>query len=255
VSWHDGQEVPPLTLRGRIAVIIAAVLLLVAAGTEEASAATLEYGAATRTTNLTVSSTSAASPDDVIEVGPITVDGGPIVVEFFTMLMEPSGGAVRLSLWRDSTDLGFYWQQSSATAVAASWRLTPAAGTYTFKVRAYRSSATSALLYGGPGGGGSLAPMQMRVVRANPTLGAGAHDHDDRYYTKPEVDELVEGVALQGCGGLGNPCVVSGSMGLMAGDAERLDLIWVGIWLTAGMLVGLWFAVKGWASLRQWFHA
>jgi hypothetical protein len=48
---------------------------------------------------------------------------------------------------------------------------------------------------------------------------------------------------------------VSGVVALGADDADRLDLIWVGIWLLAGLTIGTWFASKVWGEFRQWFHA
>jgi hypothetical protein len=42
---------------------------------------------------------------------------------------------------------------------------------------------------------------------------------------------------------------------LSADDRDRLDLIWVGIWMLAGLTLGTWFATKVWGEFRQWFHA
>jgi hypothetical protein len=53
----------------------------------------------------------------------------------------------------------------------------------------------------------------------------------------------------------GGTTEVAGIVSLSADDADRLDLIWVGIWMLAGLTLGTWFATRVWGEFRQWFHA
>jgi hypothetical protein len=35
---------------------------------------------------------------------------------------------------------------------------------------------------------------------------------------------------------------------------QRLDLLWVGVWMVAGLIFGLAVARVFWGEIRQWFH-
>lgn len=37
-----------------------------------------------------------------------------------------------------------------------------------------------------------------------------------------------------------------------SGLIERLDLVWIGVWFSGGVLLGVTFAQKIWAEVRKW---
>jgi hypothetical protein len=45
---------------------------------------------------------------------------------------------------------------------------------------------------------------------------------------------------------------VAGTVALAEGDAQRLDLIWWGIWLAAGLSIGFWVGGRAWRHYKGW---
>lgn len=119
-----------------------------------------------RTTNLSVSATTAAGANDFIVGNAITLDGVTrIRIEFYVTIAEASQ-FIQCSLWDGSTDLGIISDASSGGIDVPHFcvrYLTPAAGTHTFKIKAFRGTGT-ATLYASPGGvGNDYVPAFLRV--------------------------------------------------------------------------------------------
>lgn len=122
------------------------------------------------TSNVSVTSTTQASPNDVVSLGARIYDGATIiVVEFFAFGCQSpttAGNILVVDLWDDSTDLGRWVQmQTPASAVAGCplfgrWRLTPSAGSHTYKARAWRNGTVNATILA------DQAPSFIRVIRA-----------------------------------------------------------------------------------------
>lgn len=128
------------------------------------------------TAPVSVTATTAAGAQSVINPGNLTYDGGPVLVEFWCQnLQTPNTGAgasTLLNLWDANTDLGFLAQIISPSAGAngisllARRRLTPTAGAHNFNVRAWVSPSGTGTVSAGPGGPGAVAPASLRIVRA-----------------------------------------------------------------------------------------
>lgn len=128
-----------------------------------------------QTTDVTVSATTEASPTTVIDNSTaITLDGNTtVLVEFYAAGVDNPGNAggntVTLSLWDGTSTnlgrLGEIYHDSTLyrrLPVLIRRRFTPAAGTYTYKVRGYRSNANGTVK-AGSGGSGGYMPAYLRV--------------------------------------------------------------------------------------------
>ncbi len=122
---------------------------------------------------VTVSSAAEATPDDVVSCGALEFDGNTLNrIEFFSPRVDTAAAAssfVVLNLWDGSTDLGrialvgngaVTAESVSAPVYVASF-LTPARGTHTYKVRAWRITGNGAVYGGAPN-----LPGYIRVSRA-----------------------------------------------------------------------------------------
>jgi hypothetical protein len=100
------------------------------------------------TTDVTVSGTEGA-PTDVVSSGELILDGRPVWVEFnaYGLLTSATAAdAVVINLWDGATDLG-RWALAVTPAAAAMAvpvharrRITPAVGSHTYKVRAWKAT-------------------------------------------------------------------------------------------------------------------
>lgn len=129
----------------------------------------LAYGEVT--SQVTITSTSAASPTVLVPSITAVCDGSPVLVEFFTpYLNTQSGSNTRIALAVDGAyrTLGI----SSPNAFVPSsykYRFTPSAGSHTFAVGGY-ADLSGNYAGGGTGGTGAYTPMFLRVskvVQAN----------------------------------------------------------------------------------------
>jgi hypothetical protein len=124
-----------------------------------------EFDYVERTTNLSVSATTAAGADTFIDGNSITFDGSTIVLVEFSAPLADSSVFLSVSLWDGTTDLGVIVQSNGVTAgLRGARRLTPSAGAHTFHIKAWRG-ATSATVQAAAGGAGTRVPAFYRVTR------------------------------------------------------------------------------------------
>lgn len=137
----------------------------------EAIESGLQLAYAQITSNVTISSTSAASPTTIITLPAVTLDGSTAVrVEVNSAVnLQTGAGYMVISLYDGSTNLGIlmYWPGTAGTAISLyrTAPLTPAAGSHTYSIRAYVNAGTG-IFTAGPGGSGNDFPAWARVTRA-----------------------------------------------------------------------------------------
>ena len=127
------------------------------------------------TSNVSVTATSAASPNDVVSSGAVTYEAKPIRITFQTtgvQLGSTANAELLIHLWDGSTDLGRLalikgvdGTETVVVPVQASRKLTPSAGSHTYKVTAYRTGSDGTI-YGGAGGAGTTMPGFLRIEAA-----------------------------------------------------------------------------------------
>jgi len=96
---------------------------------------------------------------------------------------------------------------------------------------------------------GPLAPVGPPMGRWN--LDSGSHPTgttgDEHYFTDVTVDYDSDPPP--------DPDPTTAAvMQLSEADRQRLDLIWIGVFLFAGLTFGFAFARSAWGEVRQWFH-
>lgn len=132
-----------------------------------------EIGYVERTTNVTISATSEATPTDCgLSLGAITYDGTKVLLEFFCADMTlPTGaiillfdGSTMLCRWGDMRPSSGSSSESPAHLVM---RFTPSAGSHTYNIQAIRAGGSNATLSAGTGSGGSgtYAPAFLRATK------------------------------------------------------------------------------------------
>ena len=117
-----------------------------------ASGGLVELGYSQITSNVSVASASTGTGATTV-IAPVTVvcDGGPVLVEFFAANAAPSttsGDFLAVSLMQDGAEAIRYWTYKNNNSGGAtddhlylSRRLTPSAGSHTFGVNAFVTSA------------------------------------------------------------------------------------------------------------------
>jgi hypothetical protein len=114
------------------------------------------------TSNVSVTATSSASPNDVVSSGAITYANVPHLIEFYSpQAAAQTAQSLAIMLWDDTTDLGIIGAVGSAatnvaTSVFLARRLTPTAASHTYRIRAYGTSGTHVI---SAGVGGTAVPM------------------------------------------------------------------------------------------------
>lgn len=113
----------------------------------------------------------------VIEGTSRTYDGSPIIVEFYSPIVQAPGGiqlGSYITLLDAGTDLGVIGEVYNnvatyglAVTVCARRRITPTAGTHNYRIGGWVNGGTGTV-YAGPGGGGptTFPPAYIRVTRA-----------------------------------------------------------------------------------------
>ncbi len=126
----------------------------------------LELDYVQRTTSLSVSATTAAGADTVIDGNAISFDGSTIVlIEFFAPLVD-STQFIDFDLWDGSTDLGVIAQLNAVIGPAyGAMRITPSNASHTFHIKVWRGTG-SANVDSGAGGAGTRVPAFYRVTVA-----------------------------------------------------------------------------------------
>ena len=125
------------------------------------------------TASVSITATSAATAQAVINPGNVSYDGSVVLVEFFAVsVVTPTvaGATILLNLWETNTDLGILAQiatpaaSAASTVVRAARRLTPAAGNRNYNIRGWISPSGSGQVAAGNGGAAQL-PAFLRVTR------------------------------------------------------------------------------------------
>jgi hypothetical protein len=127
------------------------------------------------TAAVAVTATTLPSAQLILASNAIDCDGSPIEVEFFAPYIAPAlalGAYMHLTLWQDSTDIGiltlYEAQQGSVYAyapVCVKRRLTPAAGSHTFSIRAVAAGGTPASVGAGVGTAGNYVAAYLKVSK------------------------------------------------------------------------------------------
>lgn len=139
----------------------------------------LDYVEATST--LVVTGTTPGTSDLFILGNPVAYDGATrVLVEVWCPYLDVARAAAQkavvLSLFEGATELGWVVNLESPTSVGAGKLsetvsgqryMTPAAGTHTYSIRAFKNDAATVADVGArPGGAGDYMPAFMRVTRA-----------------------------------------------------------------------------------------
>ena len=136
-----------------------------------------ELGYAQLVSQVNQTSTSEAAPNDIVALPAITFDGvTPVMFDFFCQAVQApagtTGNVLYLALYDGSTvvqRIGMVTQCSAAGVanyftMRGGCRLTPSAGSHTYKVGAYGTASGGAII-AGPGGAASTAPTWLRATR------------------------------------------------------------------------------------------
>jgi len=129
------------------------------------------------TAQVVVTQTVEASATTIVTAPAQTFDGAtPIVVEFFSPTINPSGTANQiliLSLWDGGTQIGrigLFGPGATATTLSVPARverkLTPSSGSHTYSIRAHNAVAGSSSVWAGTGVGTANVPGFIRLRRA-----------------------------------------------------------------------------------------
>ena len=134
-----------------------------------------EVAYAEYTAPVTITASTEATAQTVATAPAFVADGSSqYMVEFNAPVANPagtSGSYIQFSLWLDGVDLGVFGMVfgTSATAlqvpVRCARRLTPAAGSRVFSVRAHLGAAGTGNVQGGVGGAGAYLPGFIRITK------------------------------------------------------------------------------------------
>lgn len=114
------------------------------------------------TANVTVVSTTEATPTTIISCAAHTFDGTVVMVDVFFPTCTITNGNVVIALWEGASELTRLWFAQNgnaavvATGVRASYRFTPTAASHTYTIAA--SGSNSPVLFAGPGNGATAYP-------------------------------------------------------------------------------------------------
>jgi hypothetical protein len=125
-----------------------------------------------KTTNTTLSATSAATANTIVTGNAVAFDGSTAAeIVFSCPTTDRSGGATLIALWLydGSSEVGaLYYSVAATTArvgIYASYRLTPSNASHTYSIRG-SVNASSADINAGAAGSGNFMPCYIRILRA-----------------------------------------------------------------------------------------
>lgn len=128
------------------------------------------------TADVTINQSTDALAVTVVNAPVIEYDGKLVLIEFFCEEAKPpdvDGGALTVTLWDDTTDLGRLWTVRTAavmnggTGVHAARRLQPTRGYHAFKIKAFNAAGVgNGTIVAGPGTAGDELPAFVRISRA-----------------------------------------------------------------------------------------
>jgi len=116
------------------------------------------------TSNVSVTATSEATANTVVTASAITADGStPIVIEFYAPSVDAN---VAIVLYDGSSTVGGVLAFNGAQVpIYVPKRLTPASGSHTYSIRAYKPSGSPSV-QAGTGGSGNNMPGFIRITTA-----------------------------------------------------------------------------------------
>lgn len=120
------------------------------------------------TSNVSVTGTTAASPTDIgLSSGAITYDGSAVWIEFFSPQMSRGSSSITAVLYDGSTQMMNLGQDTAAPDHGGPYRVrvTPSAGSHTYKIMAYVDAGTGTV-HADNGAAGNFAPAYIRVTKA-----------------------------------------------------------------------------------------
>lgn len=122
--------------------------------------------------NVATTLATEAAPLTIVETGNITLDGDPILVEFYCPEWAMGGVAVSaINLWRDLADIGRIATRQIVSSTAGypvrvtRKLLTPGSGPHNFLARLWTSAGANSVVGAGAGGVGVQVPGFIRVTR------------------------------------------------------------------------------------------
>jgi len=131
-----------------------------------------EFDYVEKTSSTSVTATTEATANTVVQGAAVTYDGSTTVeIQFFSPYSQPASGGhnIVFVLYGDGATLGLFGIHTGGASVervpvSLRRRLTPSAASHTYSVRAYVDSGTGTVS-GGAGGSGSYMPAFIRIVK------------------------------------------------------------------------------------------
>jgi hypothetical protein len=127
-----------------------------------------ELAYAEYTSNVTVSGASEGAATSVVAAGSFTADGSSAyIVEFYAPTISPGASTgVVVILLEGSTVLGNIAFTSSQGDCLVRRKVTPASGSRTYSVKAWKAGSNDGTIEAGSGGTGAYLPGYIRVTKA-----------------------------------------------------------------------------------------
>jgi hypothetical protein len=153
-----------------IALLVVYVVALCVASVSRASGAELAY--AEITANVTVASTTAATPTSVVDAGSVTYAAStPIVVEFSAPLVTSNCSCAEACELEDGGSVaGTIWQTGANSGLPAygARRFAPSAGSHDYSIGCYRQSGSGSVVVNpGNSSGTNPVPAFIRITLAD----------------------------------------------------------------------------------------
>lgn len=124
------------------------------------------------TANVVISATTEATANTIVTASAFTADGSTrVLVEFHCFTIDGGNAGVAGCLYLDGSSIGQWFFVGSGgsittqAAVTARRFMTPAAGSRTFSVRAFKASGNGTAK-AGAGGSGAVLPGYIRITKA-----------------------------------------------------------------------------------------
>jgi hypothetical protein len=125
------------------------------------------------TASVSANTVAEAAATLVVSAGAVTFDGTAVDIEFFSPGYVHGGSSAThgINLWDVATDLGRLYDGTVVASTsdqlgALKRRLTPSAGSHTYNIRIWESSATNFVALAGAGGAGTKLPGYIKITKA-----------------------------------------------------------------------------------------
>jgi Uncharacterized conserved protein (DUF2190) len=133
-----------------------------------------EFDYVQKTSNSSITGTSAGAANTLVTGAAVTYDGSTaVMIEFFSAFMTPDTGAsgrdITIGIFEGSTEVGRVGYLAGVVTgpvygvVHGALRLTPTAGSHTYIAKAWVSAGTGTV--GGGAAGAAAGPMFMRITK------------------------------------------------------------------------------------------